>query len=109
MVGNDQIAQRVEESRVALGLTQRDLAERSGISQATLSRSLNGSREFHVDELLDIAAALDIPFAGLIDDDPGDEGSLFAARTSCPDPATEAVRRRLATLLRIRRTLDDLT
>lgn len=37
------------------------LAERSGISPATMSRSLTGARAFDLAELLSIAEALDVP------------------------------------------------
>ena len=108
MEGVPGVSDRIRDAMTALGLSQRDLATRSGVSQPTLQRSLTGNREFRVDELLDVAAALDVPLATLVDD-PTDQGFLFAARTSSEgvETAKEAVRRRLETLLRIRTRLDE--
>lgn len=50
-------AQRVERARGAAGLSQRALADATGLAQATLSRIERGEREAKVPELLLIAAA----------------------------------------------------
>ena len=108
MVSSNEVAKRIAALTSELGLSQRGLAKKSGLSQSTLSRAMSGEREFHVDELLDIATALDVPLAELVDASPVDDDFSFAARTHDSDPSTEAVRNRLLTLLRIRQALDDL-
>src|SRR5215469_13304330 len=47
----------VERARVAAGLSQRDLASRTGISQPTLSRIISGDRAAKMPELVAIAWA----------------------------------------------------
>ena len=47
----------IERARVAAGLSQRALAEASGISQPTLSRIISGDRVAKVPELVTIAWA----------------------------------------------------
>ena len=48
---------RVDSAREAAGLSQRELATRTGISQPTLSRIISGEREAKVPELVAIAWA----------------------------------------------------
>jgi transcriptional regulator with XRE-family HTH domain len=50
----------VKESREMIGVSQRELADRTGISQATLSRIESGVREATEGELSLIAIALDV-------------------------------------------------
>ena len=108
MSAQTEVIDRISTAMSDLGFSQRALAERAGISQPTRSRSMKGDRMFRVGELLDIAAALDVSLAFLTEGAPQEEGFLFAARSSCEDPQAQAVQNRLATLLRIRRTLDEL-
>lgn len=108
MVTQAEITKRISSVMSDLGFSQRTLARRAGISQSTLSRSLRGDRSLSVDELVDIAGALDVSLALLTDDHSQEEDFLFAARSSCTDPRAQVVQNHLATLLRIRRTLDDL-
>ena len=51
------ITTRIETARSAAGVSQRDLARRTGISQSTLSRITRGKREATLPELLAIAEA----------------------------------------------------
>lgn len=44
------------------------LAKHLGLSQAAVSRRLNGETEFSVAELLSVAALLDVPAASLLPD-----------------------------------------
>lgn len=44
--------------RVSLGLTQRELAEKIGMSQSTISKWENGDMNFTIDTLADIAVKL---------------------------------------------------
>lgn len=51
-------AERVQEARIAAGLTELQLSERSGLSRNTLFRRLHGTPgRFTIDELYDIADA----------------------------------------------------
>ncbi len=53
-----QIADRVAERRTAMGLSQRDLAERCGTTQSAIARLERGGRPPRIDTLLRIADAL---------------------------------------------------
>lgn len=52
------------------GLSQVALAEQLGISQSMLSNRLAGKTVFNIDELTRIAAALDVPIAALLAEQP---------------------------------------
>lgn len=99
MVTQAEITKRISSVMSDLGFSQRTLARRAGISQSTLSRSLKGDRSLSVDELVDIAGALDVSLAFLTDDHSQEEGFLFAARSSCTDPRAQLVQNHLAKLL----------
>ncbi|MFE6922636.1 helix-turn-helix domain-containing protein [Nocardia sp. NPDC057663] len=51
------IGERIERARVAAGLSQNQLAEKAGITQPTLSRTIAGSRVAKMNELVAIAHA----------------------------------------------------
>ena len=54
-----QIADKVSERRVAMGLSQRELAELVGTTQSAIARLERGGRPPRIDTLLRIAEALD--------------------------------------------------
>lgn len=56
---------RIERARAAAGLSQRALAELTGISQPTLSRVVSGQRTAKMPELVDIAWATGVTVAEL--------------------------------------------
>ncbi len=58
-----QIASQVAERRLALGLSQRELAELVGTTQSAIARLESGGRPPRIDTLLRIAAALDCDLA----------------------------------------------
>ena len=53
------IADQVTERRVAIGLSQRELAELVGTTQSAIARLERGGRPPRIDTLLNIAEALD--------------------------------------------------
>ena len=53
------IADQVSERRVAIGLSQRELAELVGTTQSAIARLERGGRPPRIDTLLNIAEALD--------------------------------------------------
>ncbi|HET8893930.1 MAG TPA: helix-turn-helix transcriptional regulator [Gaiellaceae bacterium] len=53
------IADQVTERRVAMGLSQRELAELVGTTQSAIARLERGGRPPRIDTLLNIAEALD--------------------------------------------------
>lgn len=52
------IGERIRSRRLALGLTQQDLAQRLGKDQSSVSRIERGQRTLSIDALQDIAAVL---------------------------------------------------
>ena len=59
---------RIAEARKALNLTQEHLANRVGIDRTALGLIENGKRKVSAVELVDLAAALDIPLAWFVHD-----------------------------------------
>ena len=59
------IGKRIDEARSKASLSQRKLAERAGMAQATLSRTIAGERTATIPELLRIADATGVSFASL--------------------------------------------
>lgn len=55
---NESVRSRIEERLRALGMTQRDLAARLGVSEVTVSRWLSGERNPSIETLSKIADAL---------------------------------------------------
>lgn len=60
------VAAEVRASLGRKGWSQADLAEASGVSTASLSRKMRAERSFTVEELVAIAAALDIEAGRLL-------------------------------------------
>lgn len=89
----------------AAGLTQRALAERTGISQPTLNRVLRGERSVKMPELLLIADATGCTVKQLA-------GSVVADRVLCAARSTNgatmaAMRQRLLHFMELDAYLDD--
>ncbi|MFI7001294.1 helix-turn-helix domain-containing protein [Nocardia sp. NPDC050175] len=59
------IGKRIERALRAAGLSQRDLATETGISQSTLSRTIAGERPAKMNELVAIAQATGVMLAEL--------------------------------------------
>jgi transcriptional regulator with XRE-family HTH domain len=51
------VGARIDRAREAAGISQRNLADTTGISQSTLSRIISGDREAKLPELVEIAGA----------------------------------------------------
>ena len=62
----ERVAAQVSAAMRAAGVTQRSLAEATGIPQVTLSRSLNAHRALDTDELGRIASALGVRASDLL-------------------------------------------
>lgn len=95
----------IESARVAAGLSQRALAERTGISQSTLSRILSGDRPIKTPELIAIAAATGCTVAQLTD-------HAIANRVLCAARATDgatmnAMRQRVLHFMELDAYLDE--
>lgn len=101
---NDMIA-AIESARTAAGLSQRALADRTGISQATLNRILGGDRVAKMPEIILIADAVGCTVAQLT-------GSPVAGRVYCAARSTnganmDSMRQRLLHFMELDAYLDD--
>lgn len=56
--GNSRIAKILQEARTGLGLSQRELSVRSGLTQAQISRIENGAVDMRISSLLALASEL---------------------------------------------------
>lgn len=63
---NYMLGQRVNSARSAAGLTQRELAARMNVSRAKISKLELGQTQVSVADLIQVAAALDIPIWRLL-------------------------------------------
>lgn len=95
----------IESARAAAGLSQRALADRTGISQATLNRILNGERTAKMTEIILIADATGCTVAQLT-------GSAVADRVLCAARGTnganmDGMRQRLLHFMELDAYLDD--
>lgn len=100
------VGQRVEFAIAAAGLSQRSLAERTNISQSTLSRIISGDRTAKLPELVAIAWATGLPLAQLTGAGLVGDRVLIAARASngCEMDTMQAV---LLGFLELNDYLDD--
>jgi transcriptional regulator with XRE-family HTH domain len=95
----------IESARRAAGLTQRGLADRSGLSQPTLQRILSGQRPAKMPEIVLLADAVGCSVAQLT-------GSGVADRVQCAARSTngqemDAMRQRLLHFMELDAYLDD--
>jgi transcriptional regulator with XRE-family HTH domain len=76
------VGTRIERARVAAGLSQRTLADMTGISQSTLSRVISGQRAAKVPELVVIAWATGVTVGELAGAGAVAERAQYAARAT---------------------------
>lgn len=95
------IGARIERARAAAGLSQRALADATGISQSTLSRIISGDRVAKMPELVAIAWETGHTVAQLTG-----IGSV-AERVQCAACATNDMRQTLLSFLELDAYLDD--
>lgn len=103
MVENMSVA--IESARTAAGLSQRALAARTGISQATLNRILNGERTAKMTEIIQIADAVGCTVGQLT-------SNTVAERVQCAARATNGssmakMRQRMLHFIELDAFLDD--
>lgn len=72
--------QRVEAARARAGLSQRALAKKSGVSQATLHRIEQGTRTPKMPELIALARALGCPLLAISEHSPVRDRAVCFAR-----------------------------
>jgi transcriptional regulator with XRE-family HTH domain len=108
MMDSNVQGERVADLSRAAGLSQRDLAEETGISQPTISRIVTGARAASMPELVSIAWALGVPVEDLIEERTLDDRVLVAPRAQEPTADASEVRRRLVGYLRMELHLDAL-
>ena len=96
----------VERARVAAGLSQRALADETGISQSTLSRIISGDRAAKMPELVAIAWATGHTVAQLTSAGTVADRARFAARAT-NDSGMDRMREALLHFLELDDYLDD--
>jgi transcriptional regulator with XRE-family HTH domain len=101
-----EVATRVERARLAAGLSQRGLAEATGISQPTLSRVISGDRVPMLPELVAIAWATGHTLAQLSEGGTVAERAQYAARAT-NDASMDGMRDALLHFLELDHYLDD--
>lgn len=101
-----QVGMAIDRARNSAGLSQRALADRTGISQATLSRIINGDRVAKMPEIIQIADETGCTIAQLTGT--GDTASRvqYAARAT-NGSAMEQMRERLQHFIELDAYLDD--
>ena len=95
----------IESARTAAGLSQRELADRAGLSQPTVQRILTGKRSAKMPEIVLIADAVGCTVGQLT-------GSVVADRVQCAARSTngedmDAMRQRLLHFMELDAYLDD--
>ena len=101
-----EVATRIERARVAAGLSQRQLAEATGISQPTLSRVISGDRVPKLPELIAIAWATGHTVGQLSEGGTVAERAQYAARAT-NEASMDAMREALLHFLELDDYLDD--
>ncbi len=97
---------RVAALAAAAGLSQRDLAEAAGMSQATVSRIVTGTRRASVPELVTLAWVLGVPYEELVATRSLSDRVLVASRSSRVEADLSVARGRLVGYLRMELYLD---
>lgn len=95
----------IESARNAAGLSQRELADRAGLSQPTLQRILTGRRPAKMPEIVLIADAVGCTVAQLTGHAVADQVQCAARSTNGEDMRT--MRQRLLHFMEIDAYLDD--
>lgn len=98
-------AQRVEAALHAAGMSQREVAAASELSQATISRIVAGQRVAKVPELIAIAVATGTPPQRLLESSAVADRAEIAARST--GTGTEDMRNRLLHFLELDAYLED--
>lgn len=100
------IGARVDRARIAAGLSQRSLAEETGISQPTLSRIISGDRVAKMSELVAIAWATGHTIAQVTGAETVADRAQYAARAT-NNCGMESMRQALLHFLDLNEYLDD--
>lgn len=74
------LAARIRRLRTALGMTQAELSEATGITRSHISAIENGRCNIRLDSVDKIARALGVPIQRLFDDEVGAEGERPSRR-----------------------------
>ncbi|GAA4916662.1 helix-turn-helix domain-containing protein [Streptomonospora salina] len=100
------VGARIERARMDAGTSQRALADRSGISQATLSRIISGERTAKMPEIVAIAWATGRTVAELAGVARTADRAQCAARATNGSDA-DGMRQKLLSFLELNDFLDD--
>ncbi len=106
MAVTNEAGARIERARVAAGLSQRALADATGISQSTLSRIISGDRPARMPEIVAIGWATGHTVAQLTGTAPVAERVRCAARAT-NDCEMDRMREALLHFLELNDYLDD--
>ena len=101
----NQVAAAIKSASEAAGLSQRGLADNTGISQSTLSRILSGQRNAKMTEIIQIADATGCTLAQLTGSDIADRVQYAARATN--GAGMDKMRQRLLHFIELDAYLDD--
>src|SRR6266496_5992648 len=100
-MGQIEIASRLREIREFLGLSQQDVAEKTGIPRPSISAIENGKRRIEASELQKFAHLYGYPVSYILGEEPVDDSRtrpLFGAARDMSDTGIEEVGRFAASL-----------
>ncbi len=108
------IGAKIKEVRTHFGLTQKKLAEKSGLAEITIRQYENGKREPKIEALLKIANALDVAVVVFLDESLGVEetNDLMTRQRACDMGMSEELATHLENgeinILHLYRQLNDI-
>jgi transcriptional regulator with XRE-family HTH domain len=102
-----QIGQRLAALREGRGTSLHALENQAGISLGVLRRIESGSRQVRMDEVMAIAAALQLPVASILDENPVRDRVLVSTAADLSDHKVKAVRDQLVLFLEMDEYLES--
>ena len=100
------VPERIAALRTQAGLSQRKLAQESGIPQTTLSRIEDGSRAARYGEIILLAQALGRSLGSILDKHSLEDRVVVATRANSPSTDAQTAKQRLVYFLEMDELLE---